>query len=84
MSGHLLLTDLGPVEAAIIERTVHAEVPSVLIVDDVTEAGLLHDEPADVAVVAVVVSVMTTMTRPARAASVSPGHIAVGIRRRHS
>ena len=44
MSGHLLLTDLGPVEAAIIERAVQAEVPSVLIVDDVSEAGLLHDE----------------------------------------
>ena len=44
MSGHLLLTELGPVEAAIIERAVQAEVPYVLIVEDVTEAGLLHDE----------------------------------------
>ncbi len=50
MSGHLLLTELGPVEAAIIERAVQAEVPYVLIVDDVSEAGLLHDEGRDVMV----------------------------------
>jgi Trk K+ transport system NAD-binding subunit len=43
-SGHLLLTQLGPVEAAIIERADQAEVPYVLIVEDVAEAGLLHDE----------------------------------------
>jgi Trk K+ transport system NAD-binding subunit len=43
-SGHLLLTELGPVEAAIIERADQAEVPYVLIVDDVGQAGLLHDE----------------------------------------
>jgi Trk K+ transport system NAD-binding subunit len=43
-SGHLILTELGPVEAAIIERAVQADVPYVLIVDDVAEAGLLHDE----------------------------------------
>ena len=30
--------------SVIIERAVQAEVPSVLIVDDVSEAGLLHDE----------------------------------------
>ncbi len=43
-SGHLVLTQLGPVEAAIIERADQADVPYVLIVDDVSEAGLLHDE----------------------------------------
>jgi Trk K+ transport system NAD-binding subunit len=49
-AGHLLLTQLGPVEAAIIERAVQAEVPYVLIVDDVAEAGLLHDEGRNVMV----------------------------------
>ncbi len=50
MSGHLLLTQLGPVEAAIIERADQAEVPYVLIVDDVAEAGLIHDEGRNVMV----------------------------------
>lgn len=50
MSGHLILTEFGPVEAAIIERAVQADVPYVLIVDDVTEAGLLHDEGRQVMV----------------------------------
>src|SRR6056297_2811604 len=50
MVGHLLLTELGPVEAAIIERADQAEVPYVLIVDDVAEAGLLHDEGRNVMV----------------------------------
>jgi Trk K+ transport system NAD-binding subunit len=49
-SGHLLLTELGPVEAAIIERADQAEVPYVLLVDDVAEAGLLHDEGRNVMV----------------------------------
>ncbi len=43
-SGHLLLTELGPVEAALIERADQAEVPYVVIVEDVVEAGRLHDE----------------------------------------
>ncbi|MGB0112582.1 MAG: NAD-binding protein [Ilumatobacteraceae bacterium] len=49
-SGHLLLTNLGPVEAALIERADQAEVPYVLIVDDVAEAGLIHDEGRNVMV----------------------------------
>ncbi|HSP28827.1 MAG TPA: NAD-binding protein [Ilumatobacteraceae bacterium] len=49
-SGHLILTQLGPVEAAIIERAVQADVPYVLILDDVTEAGLIHDEGRNVMV----------------------------------
>jgi voltage-gated potassium channel len=49
-SGHLLLTQLGPVEAAIIERADQADVPYVLIVDDVVEAGLVHDEGRNVMV----------------------------------
>jgi voltage-gated potassium channel len=52
-SGHLILTQLGPVEAAIIERADQAEVPYVLIVDDVAEAGMLHDEGRNVMVGAV-------------------------------
>jgi voltage-gated potassium channel len=47
-SGHLLLTQLGPVEAAIIDRADQAELPYVLIVEDVAEAGLLHDEGRNV------------------------------------
>ncbi len=49
-TGHLLLTQLGPVEAAIIERADQADVPYVLIVDDVVEAGLIHDEGRNVMV----------------------------------
>jgi voltage-gated potassium channel len=49
-SGHLILTQLGPVEAAIVERAVQAEVPYVLIVEDVAEAGLIHDEGRNVMV----------------------------------
>ncbi len=49
-SGHLLLTQLGPVEAAIIERADQADVPYVLIVEDVGDAGLLHDEGRNVMV----------------------------------
>ena len=49
-SGHLLLTELGPVEAALIERAEQAEVPYVLIVEDVAEAGRLHDEGRNVMV----------------------------------
>jgi voltage-gated potassium channel len=49
-SGHLLLTQLGPVEAALIERADQADVPYVLILDDVAEAGLVHDEGRNVMV----------------------------------
>jgi voltage-gated potassium channel len=44
MSGHLLITEIGPVETALIERAEQAEVPYVVIIDDVMEAGRLHDE----------------------------------------
>jgi Trk K+ transport system NAD-binding subunit len=53
VSGHLILTHLGPVEAAIIERADQAEVPYVLIVEDVVEAGMLHDEGRNVMVGAI-------------------------------
>ena len=49
-SGHVLLTELGPVEAAIIERADQAEVPYVLLVEDVAQAGLIHDEGRNVMV----------------------------------
>ncbi len=41
---HIVLTEFGPVEAALVERAEQADVPYVLIVDDVDEAGRLHDE----------------------------------------
>ncbi len=44
MSGHLILTEVGPVENALIERAVQAEVPYVVIVEDVDDAGRHHDE----------------------------------------
>jgi len=50
VSGHLLLTGTGPVESALIERADQAEVPYVVIVDDVVEAGRLHDEGRNVMV----------------------------------
>ncbi len=42
--GHLVITELGPVEAALIERAGQAGVPYVLLVEDVEEAARLHDE----------------------------------------
>lgn len=42
--GHLVLTELGPVEAAVIERASQAGVPYVLIVEDPERAARLHDE----------------------------------------
>ncbi len=42
--GHLVLTELGPVEAAVIERAKQAGVPYVLIVEDVEQAARLHDQ----------------------------------------
>lgn len=47
---HLVLTELGPVEQALIERAEQAEVPYVLIVPDAIEAGQLHDEGISVMV----------------------------------
>ncbi len=41
---HVLLTAMGPVEAALVERAVQAAVAYIVIVDDPTEAGQLHDE----------------------------------------
>lgn len=43
-TGHVLLTALGPVEEALIDKADQAEVPYVVIVDDVDQAGRLHDE----------------------------------------
>ena len=44
MSGHLILTALGPVEQVLIERADKTDLPYVLVVEDVDEAGRLHDE----------------------------------------
>ena len=43
-SGHVILTALGPVEEDLIEKADQAEVPYVVVVDDVDLAGRLHDE----------------------------------------
>ncbi len=43
MADHIILTSLGPVEEALIDNAEQAEVPYVVIVDDVDEAGRLHD-----------------------------------------
>ena len=43
-AGHLILTQLGPVEEALIDDAVQAEVPYVVIVEAVAAAGRLHDE----------------------------------------
>jgi voltage-gated potassium channel len=43
-SGHMILTSLGPVEADLIEKADQAEVPYVVIVEDVEHASRLHDE----------------------------------------
>jgi Trk K+ transport system NAD-binding subunit len=48
--GHLILTGLGPVESAVVERAVQAEVPYVVIVEEVEEAGRFHDEGLQVMV----------------------------------
>jgi hypothetical protein len=50
MSGHMILTTLGPVEEDLIEKADQAEVPYVVIVEDVDEAGRLHDEGRNVMV----------------------------------
>ncbi len=50
MDGHLILTGLGPVESAVVERAIQAEVPYVVIVEEVDEAGRYHDEGRQVMV----------------------------------
>ncbi|MGF1598294.1 MAG: potassium channel family protein [Acidimicrobiales bacterium] len=44
VAGHLILTELGPVEAALAERAEQAKVPYVILVEDVEVAGRIHDE----------------------------------------
>lgn len=43
-AGHLVLTELGPVEQSLIERAEQASVPYVLIVEDVEQAARLHEQ----------------------------------------
>ena len=50
MSGHIILTELGPVEADVIDNAKHADVPYVVLVEDVEVAGRLHDEGRNVMV----------------------------------
>jgi voltage-gated potassium channel len=50
LTGHLILTEYGPVEAALADRARQAGVPYVVIVADVEAAGRLHDEDVDVMV----------------------------------
>lgn len=49
-SGHVILTEFGPVEAALAERADQARVPYVVIVGDIDHAGRLHDEGVEVMV----------------------------------
>lgn len=50
VSGHLILTTLGPVEDDLIDKADQAEVPYVVLVEDVDQAGRLHDEGRNVMV----------------------------------
>lgn len=43
-TGHVIVTATGPVEEALIDRADQAEVPYVVIVEDVDAAGRFHDE----------------------------------------
>jgi Trk K+ transport system NAD-binding subunit len=43
-TGHLIITELGPVESALVDRAEQADVPYVIIVDDIDRAGRIHDE----------------------------------------
>lgn len=43
-AGHLIFTELGSVESALIERAEQAKVPYVVLVEDVDAAGRFHDE----------------------------------------
>ena len=40
----IIITSFGPVEEALVVRADQAEVPYVVIVEDVDDAGRLHDE----------------------------------------
>ncbi len=44
VTGHVILTNYGPVEAALIERLVQFNLPYVVIVDDTARALALHDQ----------------------------------------
>ena len=50
MSGHLVLTELGPVEHSLVKRATQADVPYVIIVEDVDEAVRIHHEGREVMV----------------------------------
>lgn len=50
MSGHVILTQFGPVEEVLIDDAGQAEVPYVVLVEDVEVAGRLHDEGRNVMV----------------------------------
>ena len=50
LTGHVILTEFGPVESALAERANQARVPYVVIVGDVDHAGRLHDEGVEVMV----------------------------------
>ena len=43
-AGHMILTQFGPVEQALVERAEQAKVPYVILADDVDAAGRIHDE----------------------------------------
>lgn len=43
-SGHVILTNYGPVEAALIERLIQFDLPYAVIVDDTKRALELHDQ----------------------------------------
>jgi voltage-gated potassium channel len=44
VSGHVLLTGIGPIESALITRLVRADIPYATLVEDVDEALKLHDD----------------------------------------
>ena len=48
--GHVILTSVGPVEEALIDRADQADVPYVVIVEDLDVAGRMHDEGRNVLV----------------------------------
>jgi len=50
LTHHVILTEYGPVEAALVDRATQAGVPYAVIVGDIDHAGRLHDEGVDVMV----------------------------------
>ena len=50
ISEHMVLTEYGPVEQALIVRAEQAGIPYVLLVDDVPRAAALHDDGVNVMV----------------------------------